>query len=73
MLRYIDNDYEMPNKAEVHLWTHGDDHEEDDEETVCAMLDAPEDAEELEEAKENPEDLEDARHLYSMVTSGPYD
>jgi len=33
------------------------------------MLDMPEDAKELEDAKE---DLEDARHLYRMVMSGPY-
>ncbi len=77
MLQYIDSNYDLPNKAEVHLWTHGDDKEE----TVRAMLDTLKDAkEDPEDAKEDPEDaeedledLEDARHLYSMVMSGPYD
>ncbi len=66
MLRYIDSNYDLPNKAEVRLWTHRD----NDEETVRAMLDASEDAEEPEDAEE---DLEDARHLYRMVTNRPYD
>jgi len=74
MLQYIDPEYDLPNKAEIHLWTHGQD--EEDDATVHAMIDAPEDAEEPEDAKEPEdaeEDLEDTRHLYSMVTGGPYD
>jgi len=47
-LQDLDTTQEMPNEAEVHLWTHGD----DDEETVCAMLDALEVAEEPEDAKD---------------------
>jgi len=61
----------MPSKADIHLWTHRDDNEE----TVHAMLDAPEDAKELENTEEPgdaEEDLEDARHLYRMVTNRPY-
>jgi len=68
MLQDLDHTQEMPSKADICLWTHGDD-DDDDEDTVCAMLDAPEDAEELEDA----EDLEDTCHLYRMVTSKPYD
>jgi len=66
MLQDLNHIEDMPNKTEIRLWTHGD----DDEETVCAILDAPEDAEELEDAEE---DLKDARHLYRMVMSRPYD
>ncbi len=62
MLQDLNHTQDMPNKAEIHLWTHGD-----DEETVRAML------EELEDAKEDPEDLEDTGHLYRMVMSRPYD
>jgi len=63
MMYDLDHTQDMPNKAEICLWTHGED-EQDDEETVCAMIDAPEDAK---------EDLEDAEHLYRMVTKRPYD
>ncbi len=62
MLRYINHQYDMPNKDEIHLWTHRNDDEDDA--TVHAMLDTPEDAE---------EDLEDAEYLYKTVMSGPYD
>ncbi len=68
MLQDLDHTEDTPNEAEICLWTHGDDKEDD--ETVCVMLDAPEDAEEPEDTEE---DLEDTRHLYRMVTSGPYD
>ncbi len=65
MMQDLNHTEEMPNEADIHLWTHG----EDNEETVCAMLDALEDAKELEDAEG---DLEDTRHLYRMVTSRPY-
>ncbi len=65
-MKDLDHNQDMPSEADIHLWTHGD----DDEETVRAMLDTPEDAKEPEDAEE---DLEDARHLYRMVTSRPYD
>ena len=67
MLRYIDHQYDMPNKDEIHLWTHRND--DKDDATVCVMLDTLEDAEEPEDAEE---DLEDAEYLYKMVMSGPY-
>ncbi len=51
-LQDLDTTLEMPNEAEVHLWTHGDD---GDEETVHAMLDAPDIAEEPEDAKDPQE------------------
>ena len=79
MLQDLNHTQDTPNKAEIHLWTHGDD---EDDATIWAMLDTPEDAEELEDAEEPEdaeesedaeEDLEDARHLYRMVTSGPFD
>ncbi len=35
---------DMPNEAEKHLWTHGDD--EEDEATVRAMIEAAEDPDE---------------------------
>ncbi len=57
----------MPNKDEIHLWTHRND--DKDDATVCVMLDTLEDAEEPEDAEE---DLEDAEYLYKMVMSGPY-
>ncbi len=69
MLQDLKPTEEMPDEANIHLWTHGDD-DDDDEDTIHAMIDAPEDAEEPEDAKE---DLEDAKHLYRMVTGGPYD
>ncbi len=42
----------MPNEADIHLWTYGEDDEDDA--TVHAMLDAPEDAKEPEDAEEDP-------------------
>jgi len=66
MLQDLNHTQDMPNEAETHLWTH----REDDKEMICAMLDTLEDTEEPEEAKE---DLEDAKHLYRMVMSNPYD
>ncbi|SRR6266702_7219156 len=47
---------DTPNEAEIHLWTHG----EDDEATVHAMLDTPEDAE------EPPEDVEDPQEAFKQ-------
>ncbi len=67
MLQDLDHTQERPNEAEIQLWTHRDDDEDDA--TVRAMMDEPEDAKELEDA----EDLEDACHLYRMATSKPYD
>ena len=62
-LQDLDITQVMPNEAEAHLWTHG----EDNEETVRAMLDAPEDAEE-------PEDAEDPHEafLWRMHRGGAY-
>jgi len=74
MLRYINHNYETPNKAKICLWTHG--YDDKDDATICVMLDTPEDAEEPEDAKEpgdTEEDLGVAEHLYRTVTSGPYD
>ncbi len=34
---------DMPTDEDIHYWTHGED---EDETTVCAMLDAPEEADE---------------------------
>ncbi len=76
VLRYIDHNYDLPNKDDIRLWTQGEDDSED-EETVRAMIDAPGNAKEPGDAKEEPgdakEDLEDARHLYRMVMNRPYD
>jgi len=71
MLQDLDHTQDMPNKADIHLWTHEEN--DKDDAMIHAMLDTLEDAEELEEADEDPEDLEDARHLYRMVTGTPYD
>jgi len=43
-LEDLDTIEDMPNEAEVHLWTHGDD--EEDEATVRAMIEAAEDPDE---------------------------
>ncbi len=53
---------DMPSKADIYYWMHGDDNEDDT--TVHRMLDLPEDAEGLEDAKE---DYEVGQHLYWMV------
>jgi len=51
MLQDLDTTQDMPNRAEIHLWTHGDDNEE----TVRAMLDTLGDAEEPDNAKDPQE------------------
>ncbi len=56
----------MPNEAEIRLWTHGDDDEDDA--TVRAMIDALEDAGEPEEAEETLEDYKDTEYLYRVVS-----
>ncbi len=59
-LQDLDTTQEMPNEAEVHLWTHGDD---EDGETVRAMLDTPDIAEE-------PEDAEDPQEAFLRRLQG---
>jgi len=65
MLQNLNHTQDVPNEADIYLWTHRDDNKD----MVCAMLDAPEDAENLEDAKE---DLEDAHYLYRAIMGKPY-
>ena len=52
---------DIPSQAEITYWTHGEEYEDNnDETTVCRMLDLPEDAKELEDAEEDAKDLKDA-------------
>ncbi len=52
MLKDLDHTEEMPSEADIHLWTHRDDDE--DSETVRAILEEPENAEEPEDTEEDP-------------------
>ncbi len=61
MLQDLEHTQDMPNEADIHLWTHGDDDEDDT--TVRAMIDAPEDINNAEE---------DAHFLYQTIMSKPY-
>ncbi len=60
MLQDLNHTQEMPSEADIHLWTHRDDNEDDA--TVHAMIDA------LEDAKETQEEYEEGQHLYWTVT-----